>query len=300
MRGKLVLAVATAAAFAGWGAPATLGAGPAWSHCGRLAKVGKHYAGAYSDKRCTKLNAGHAGRYEIEPLARRMKFSGLGPGRAAKFPPFESTWRVNGDFREYSLHCTGGRGEGEIVPPDEVANVVFKLTGCSGEGGRAYMRTAGAEGVVIGPLSGRLGWVNEAKEELGLDLSNETEPGGPITAAHTEWVVDTGERGNVLSPRGIFGSMIGLVSSSGGHVGRSFTLDFSVAHYLGLIPAPEYKGGCEVRPYEPDSNIPQLEGGLQDVLLMEPAECDENGVTVPLGWEAMIKGEAEEELIVSG
>lgn len=289
MRVRTMLAPAIAAAcLLAASASAASGAEPVWYRCAAVAKAGKHYTGAYANKHCTKRSTTHTGRYEVQPLAHALKFSGLGPGSPARFAPFESTWHIKGTLRELTLHCTGGTGEGEIVPPDSVAALTFTLTGCADRESELETRGEGSGKVVLGPLSGHLGWIDHEKGELGLELGSEA-PGGSITAPNSVWRVV----GETTGPRGVYGSMIALIPSSEGRVGRTFALELPVGPYLGMSKAGEI---CNAEPFEPITNIPRLEGGSESVLEIELGwECPSG---IPIGWQASIKGVAEEELFV--
>jgi hypothetical protein len=273
-------------------------AAPGWDECVKLPKVGKTSTGAFADRHCSHASASHTGSYELEPISGPVSFAEGHPTPTGpkKHGGFSAVWRLKGHERELRVPCPYGAVSGELLPPDRVAQVQIEIGPC--ENGQGEIHSPGERGdqerpVRIGPLSGELGYLNSSTGEVGLDLNNETEPGGPLTVARTEFWV-SGE-GQFNGPRGIFGSMIAVVGAGAG-TSRHLSLTLPVSTYLGLLPEQKINEGITVLPYEPLTNPPALEGGEQDVLMTEIPVAE--NYAFPLGLEAAIVAKTGRDVVL--
>lgn len=75
------------------------------------------------------------------------------------------------------IECTGESASGEAVGTDEVANVHVVFKGCVLLGALNCQNTATPGEVVVNTLVGKLGYINKANKEVGVDLTPATAHG---------------------------------------------------------------------------------------------------------------------------
>jgi hypothetical protein len=215
MRRCIAVAIASSASLAVWATGAqALAAQPAWYSCLKAPKLEKAFTGAYEDSLCKTENAGHQGKYElVEGLGTKTKLSAKGgevPGGAGS----EISWEVSlpeGGALQWS--CGAAKALGQLAGPNRVVGLTITLKGCGLTGAG---QSPGV--VVLGPLSGELGYLDEAHTQVGLDLAGEAETEGEL-AELTERA--TGAK-FVLR-----GSMIGRLTGDLNKVGKVFAISWT-------------------------------------------------------------------------
>jgi hypothetical protein len=161
--GRATIAVlASVLALAALTAGSASASGPVWASCGKT--VPKN-TGAYTDKACSVESPGHEGKYEV--------LDGIGKGKGFKGKMlFGGTLYGVAPPGEFNLKCKKGTISGVYVAPDKVAGVHINWSKCktniSSERKTCVLSTQ--------PLSGRLGWIDQAEGEAGLMLTSEAEP----------------------------------------------------------------------------------------------------------------------------
>jgi hypothetical protein len=129
-------------------------------------KVAKGTAGAYpSQSKCEERLSQNVEPREWEP-------DGVAAGEKIKFTSKSGAGKlvtVGGE----EVKCTGDTDTGEITGPKTVGKVTVKFTGCEAFGFIKCnsVTPKGASGEIITKeLEGQIGYSNEAKKEVGLDL----------------------------------------------------------------------------------------------------------------------------------
>ena len=140
---------------------------PAGTEYGRCKKVTTG-TGKYSNASCTVMATGN---YEWTPGFIKGGFTGKSVT--------ETTITIE-TAAEKKMVCQAETATGRYAETKQVAGVVVKLTGCEYPSTGAKCSSAGAaEGEVItNALEGTLGWLNEEKNKVGLDLFPAGEEGG--------------------------------------------------------------------------------------------------------------------------
>jgi hypothetical protein len=69
-----------------------------------------------------------------------------------------------------AVECTSETAHGEVTGTKEVTNIAVKFKGCK-LFGSVPCSNAGVEEINVDPLKGKLGYINKAKHEVGLDLN---------------------------------------------------------------------------------------------------------------------------------
>ena len=181
----------------GGGIPAGASAsGPVWAYCGKT--VPKN-TGAYTEKSCSIESPSHEGKYEL--------IDGIGKGK-----PFKG--KAEGEIRlygvvaegEFNMECgRGGKIAGRFVAPNKVAGVVISMSKCATN----ISEESNSCGLVTAPLTGELGWIDQAKGEAGLKLTSEAAPeagligeaAGCVPGAKSRW------RGSAIASWGPLGQI---------------------------------------------------------------------------------------------
>ncbi|MGO9489372.1 MAG: hypothetical protein ACLQBB_10140 [Solirubrobacteraceae bacterium] len=229
------------------GLPAPAGAaGPVWAYC---AKASPKDTGAFSDKTCATAAAGHEGKYEL--------VDGIGKGKPFKGSagsPFGGI-TIHGVVPpgEFNMYCNSGRITGRPVAPNRVAGLVISLSKCHTNISPEVKTCV----FVSAPLSGELGWIDQAKDEAGLKLTSEAEPESGLMAEAAGCLaeVKTRWRGSAIGTWG----PVGMIS-------REPTLDYVAQQYLGEPPR-----------YDQDSNPPAFEGEEGVHILRSEINSPESG-----------------------
>jgi hypothetical protein len=218
--GVLAIAALTAAA----SAPAS---GPVWAYCG---KAIPKTVGAYTDKACSVESPSHEGKYELT--------DGIGKGKGFKGKVGGNELHgVNDPSGEFNMSCLRGSISGHFVAPDKLAGVVISLSKCE-TNVSDERKTCG---LVTEPLSGELGWLDEAKGEAGVKLTSEAEPEAGLTGEEGVCVPEVRRRWR--------GSMIGRWGPVG-KVAKESTFTFTAQPFFE-----------EDKPrYDETSNPPAFEG----------------------------------------
>jgi hypothetical protein len=135
--------------------------GPVWAYCG---KAVPKKTGTYTDKACSVESPGHEGKYEL--------LNGIGKGKGFKGKT-EGGFVLHGVVPqgEIPLQCEKASISGSYVAPDKVAGVHINLSKCE-----YNVHEDVACSMSSTPLSGELGWINQAKGEAGIKLTSEAEP----------------------------------------------------------------------------------------------------------------------------
>jgi hypothetical protein len=135
--------------------------GPHWVYCGKA--VPKN-TGAYTDKACSAESPTHEGKYEL--------LDGIGKGKGFKGKT-EGGFVLHGVVPpgEIPLQCEKASISGSYVAPNNLANVHIIMSKCE-----YNIHEDVACSMTSTPLSGELGWINQAKGEAGIKLTSEAEP----------------------------------------------------------------------------------------------------------------------------
>ena len=139
---------------------------PVWAYC---AKAAPKNTGAYADKACASGSPTHEGKYElVDGIGKGKPFKGkirVAEGGNAKLWGTAPTGELNVECRERAF-------SGHYLAPDKVAGVVLSLKKCqtniSEETKSCVVQTV--------PLSGELGWIDQADGQAGLKLTSEADP----------------------------------------------------------------------------------------------------------------------------
>ncbi len=203
--------------------------------CITAAKVGRKYTGLYDNKICTEEDPKHAGKYErAEDVGRGKAFEGKSYG--AELHELY--------YFEEQIRCKGGaRDKGLITSATTLADVTLSLRDCTlpFEGYARCSSEGHVDEIVTVPLSGKLGYVDAASHEVGVDLAPETPEAGETVA--------------------IFDCDYGF--RLGGSIVMSVTGDVNAAsEHFNL----EHAGS------ERSVGLESLEGGSRDVLEIEPED----------------------------
>jgi hypothetical protein len=269
MRRKMIAGsfVALALTVGLWGSAVGAAASPTWYSCAKAVKVGKSFTGKYENSTCSKVSATGTGKYELtEGIGKGKPFKGKATEVALEMSePGNSAWEWN---------CGGLREEGFPVLPDRVVHVKMTFVHCK------FIHSEGQPaGTIVTPmLSGKLGYIDEAKGELGLDLANEAEPGAGLML---EFIRESGARVRM------HGSLIAAVRGNVNVVNKRFHTDYTDEYETEVAP-----GDIAL------SNIPSFEGGPTDILEAEMESgsgwTPEGGRPGRLVADLLQKGEALE------
>jgi len=153
---------------------------------GRCLKQATKALSNFDNAKCTKLASEDAGT-EAEQL-KKGNYQWLSGVVNNKFTTTMNaeTIAVLETVGGTKIVCNGGTGGGEYVTGGtnkEVANVVFKFTGCEGSGGQFESPGAGAGRVNTAPLAGTIGFETITEEQPARDrlaLELHAEGGGNI------------------------------------------------------------------------------------------------------------------------
>lgn len=135
--------------------------GPVWAYCGKA--VPKNM-GAYTDKACSIGSPGQEGKYEL--------LDGIGKGKAFKGTGESVEFRQVNEKYTFEIFCEKDKISGRALAPDKVAGVVISMSHCRTS---PYDAEKGCAVRTV-PLSGHLGWIDQAKGEAGLELTSEAQP----------------------------------------------------------------------------------------------------------------------------
>ncbi len=250
MRRFLAAAVAAIAVLAAWAAGAQASS-PTWVSCVKAPRVDRVWTGAYENPACSAANPEHHGKYElVEGLGTKTSVSAKG-GRAPGVKFTELFLESNSPTRGWKWGCSTARLLGQMAAPNRLVGATLTLKGCT-------ITSAGqAPGVVVmGPMSGELGYLDESHTGVGLDLASESEPGGVLT----EFTSRTTGASFVLR-----GSMIARQTGDLSGVSKVFFEQYVASNWLG-----------ETEPgYEPQTNLPSFFEGPQDILTVEQTGGEE-------------------------
>jgi hypothetical protein len=155
-------------------------ASPEWGQC--FEKAG----GKYANSNCTTKAAKGKGTFEWRKAAEvaKKKFKGAS-GEGVLHAKFEFCVRGNEDpacskeqiekqepiILEISVACESQSNVGEASGKDEVKNVVVTFTGCKALGVAPCSNTPNAGEIKVNLLKGKLGFIDKANNEVGLDLT---------------------------------------------------------------------------------------------------------------------------------
>jgi hypothetical protein len=218
---RWLAAAALALAFAGITTAAASASEPALYECAKLG------GGEFLDKLCTEGGHLGTGKYELrEGVGKKTAFSGKNP-------------RIRLDAKAVPMFCKNAKLSGQDTSPTTVGKVFVTLEKCTEVPvtTKVPCTSAGAPKsgtVVIGPLSGTLGYVNREAKEVGIALTREG--GGPLTeygCNHT----------SAIEYR-LIGSLFALRTGEINTIGKMAGLDFNVGG------AQSYEGG--------EPNVPTL------------------------------------------
>ena len=150
--GLCLVAVFALGAVAAASAMAAKPAVPAYEKCVKAAKVGKKYAGAFSNKECT--NAAAEGKYRLEQVDEKQKLPFTVKSKNTAF-------KVAGDV----VKCGAGKGKGEIAGEFYPAeNVTITFAKCDVNGNKKEP----CENITTQPLHGELYYTS--KEENAAEI----------------------------------------------------------------------------------------------------------------------------------
>lgn len=182
MIGLCLIAVVAVVAFAAASASA---ASPEWGRC--VAKTG----GKYSNENCTTKAKKGAGSFEFENGAKvgNVKFTGAGgvgvlsifpracPGKAEGIIT-EGSERTRAceeagakQFEELFVECKSENATGEQSGKSDVKNIQVTFHECAALGSIPCTNTANEGEVQTTILDGQLGYINKAKNEVGVLLA---------------------------------------------------------------------------------------------------------------------------------
>ncbi len=177
MLGLCLVAVFAIAAVA---ATAASAASPEWGQC--YAKSG----GKYANSNCTVKAKKGAGEYEWRKgtEVEHKKFTGAS-GEGVLHAKFEACVRGNENpsctkeeiekeeslILEVSVACESQSNIGETSGKNEVKNVVVTFVGCKALGVAPCSNTPNEGEIKVNLLKGKLGYINKANKEVGLDLT---------------------------------------------------------------------------------------------------------------------------------
>jgi hypothetical protein len=213
---------------------------PEWAECTKAPKVGKSTpTGEFSEKNCSAGVAG--GKYLLK--------SGIGKGKKFKGTGGPSVLHNKGPFGDNKVECLTSKDEGEIQAPNIEKNVKVTFKGCTGLGHPCTSTGAKSGEIKSGPYKGELGYISKPGKMVGVDLNNESTPGGVMA-----------EFSCVVVNLQVVGSAIGVQSGDINVVSKESTSTFAVGPYLGELESPFGK-------FTPLVNIPKFEGGPADILL---------------------------------
>jgi hypothetical protein len=122
--------------------------------------VKAHESGAFTDKGCTLESSSHTGKYEATPAA---------SGKTVSFK-LEGWWTfVTG---ENEVHCTKGKGTGQVAGAQTLSGVVYTLTGCVDYTGVSCHASGAGAGIVrTSPLEGELGIIDSPTNTFGIEFA---------------------------------------------------------------------------------------------------------------------------------
>ncbi|HYM56154.1 MAG TPA: hypothetical protein VES97_12395 [Solirubrobacteraceae bacterium] len=197
--GALVASAATAA-----GAAA---AEPAFFECAKVT------SGDFASKSCSEGGLHGAGKFELrEGIGRKHRFTA-------------KTREIELSSEAFEMHCEKTTMSGEDTSPTTVATVFMTMNRCEEVGTLAPCTSSGEKQgvVVLGPMSGSLGYVSRENKEVGVDLAGEG--GAPLS--------EFGCNRSGLAEYQLKGSIIGLRKGGIDAIAKSFSLTFGVPRFEG-------------------------------------------------------------------
>jgi hypothetical protein len=253
----LVAALALAVVAAG---SASAASEPALYQCGAAAKnaTTKKYEGKYTDKKCSKvatakeIEEGKTNKYEFEEWNKGSATSKT--GKKGKVKKFKSKGKPSANLEVPGVGgvaCKEVTDKGEFTGPKTAGDIEAVFKGCQISTEPCENGAAGE--IKANKLKGSVGYANEAKHEIGIDLSAET---GTINAEF-----HCGKEGTIKLSMRVQGSVVGLVTSPANKWTKEATIDF------------EQRAGKQ--------DLQNLEGLPKDVLLT--AYCKSKLVCEPEG-----------------
>ncbi|HYM55533.1 MAG TPA: hypothetical protein VES97_09235, partial [Solirubrobacteraceae bacterium] len=140
---------------------------PAFFECAKVT------GGEFADKKCTQGGLHGAGKFEL--------VEGIGTKATFSSPP--SKW-VRLETKAIPMYCKLSAISGEDTSPTTVGHITITLVKCAEAHevvhGIECTSTGAPHGeVIIGPLSGSLGYIDKATKEVGMELA--AEGGGPLS-----------------------------------------------------------------------------------------------------------------------
>jgi hypothetical protein len=267
-RGAVVAVLASLLVLGALTAASASASGPVWAYCGKT--VPKN-TGAYTDKACSIESPSHEGKWEL--------IDGIGKGKGFKGTGESVEFRQVNEKYTFEIFCEKDKVSGRVLAPDNVAGVVISMSHCRTSPFDAEKGCA----VSTVPLSGHLGWIDQAKGEAGLELTNEAEP-------------ETGIFANIQGcffPHGDL-RISGAVIAKWGPTGV-VTKETTLSTFFGSTPHKyAEKASCDNV-----ENIPaSFEGEEASHLLtgemvgLGPVACEGAALWVPPSFPFHIKGEA--------
>lgn len=218
---------------------------PAWFSCQKAVRVERVYTGAYENSLCSVANAEHHGKYELdEGVGAKDKVSGKG-GQAPGVVHTELELETGTATSSLSWGCLTAREVGRMAAPDRIVGAALTLQHCGITG--PGQKTGN---VVLGPMSGELGYLDSEHAGVGLDMTSEAEPGGVLT----EFTDRRTGAEFVLR-----GSMMAIQTGDLSGISKVFRDTLEVSDWLG-----------ETEPgYSPRTDRPSFFEGPQDILTIE-------------------------------
>ncbi len=163
---------------------------PAWYVC---AKASPKDTGAYANKTCSEVAAGHKGGYELK--------EGVGKGKAFKGKGGVAALHVKTWLGDDKVECTSSTDSGTPVAPKGEKDVTVIYKGCKALGSKLCNSPGAASGEIkIAGLKGELGYVEESPVVAGLKLESEAHPGptGELTSFECEKEIEATLTGGVI------------------------------------------------------------------------------------------------------
>lgn len=221
---------------------AASGAQPEYLACGKAAKVGKAYTGAYADKTCSEVSPTHEGKYERVAPSFPAKLKGkVGKVDIYLYNPL--TKAIEGHFE-----CTSGKEAGELTSASG-GTLSVSYSDCRATGGLAGpCNTPGQKSgtVVSEALASRLVWLNEGESEAGVAVTA-AKAGGPVTTVQCAAGAETAE---------LLGTMIARLTPTA-EASKSETIAFDASPTTG---EPEFHGYWEEGSFHAAPLVSNLKG----------------------------------------
>jgi len=189
--------------------------------CVKAHKVDKHFTGRFTNKTCSEESGSHEGKFEAQ--------RGVGRGHVFTGNAQSASLYVGNEF----IDCkSGAKDRGLVTGPKTVSEVTLSLRGCAYGGEDPCGTPAAGEQIQTVALSGKLGYIDAATHEVGLDLA--PEGGGSVVS---EFTCDVASG----TPVTVRGSVVMALTEDLNSVTPSF--DLSSAGSSGSIPVERLEGG---------------------------------------------------------